>query len=222
VHLSAAPLRLSKEAISKLRGNLRLKITSLCPCFATVALITVAVFAAAQAPQAAPQNDQSPATAGAPQQGMPPGGGQMRNFPAPTNLKVLPKDTSGREVRDIMEKWAGSLGVHCDTCHMADAKNPGPNGRPRLNFPDDSKPDKQIARIMYSMTEQMNKDYISKAMDLDKDDQGTPVTCGTCHRGHKMPEEYVIPKQAGPGGPPPSGAMPSGAMPSGAPPPPSN
>jgi hypothetical protein len=146
----------------------------------------------------------------------------MRNFPAPTNLKVLPKDTSGREVRDIMEKWAGSLGVHCDTCHMADTKNPGPNGRPRLNFPDDSKPDKQIARIMYTMTEQLNKDYISKAMDLDKDNEGSPVTCGTCHRGHKMPEEYVIPKENGPGGPPPAGAMPAGAMPPAGAPPPSN
>jgi hypothetical protein len=199
----------------------RLKITSLFPSAATVALMTVAVFAAAQAPQ----SDQPPAGAGAaPQQGMAPGGGgQMRNYPAPTNLKVFPKTTSGREIHETMEKWAGSLGVHCDTCHMADANNPGPNGRPRLKFEDDSKPDKQIARIMYTMTEQLNKDYISKAMDLDKDNDGTPVTCGTCHRGHKMPEVYVIPKEAGPGGPPPAGGMPAGAMPpAGAPPPPSN
>ena len=34
----------------------------------------------------------------------------------------------------------------------------GPNGRPRMNFADDSKPDKKIARIMYSMTQQINKD----------------------------------------------------------------
>ena len=125
----------------------------------------------------------------------------MRNFPPPTNLQVLPKDLTGRQVRDIMETWEGSLGVHCDFCHAPDPKNLGPNGRPRLNFADDSKPNKQIARIMYSMTQQMNKDYISKAMDLDKDGMGSPVTCGTCHRGHEMPEDFVIPHEEGRGGP---------------------
>ncbi len=150
--------------------------------------------AAAQAPQAVPG---SPSATASPQSSRPTAGAgrPMRNYPAPTNLKVLPKDLSGREVRDIMQKWAGSLGVHCDTCHMADPHNIGPNGRPRLNFADDSKPDKQIARIMYTMTQQMNTDYISKAMDLDKDDMGSPVTCGTCHRGHKMPKDFVIPRE---------------------------
>jgi len=140
----------------------------------------------------------------------------MRNFPPPTNLQVLPKDLTGRQVRDIMEKWQGSLGVKCEFCHTADPKNVGPNGRPRLNCADDSKPDKQIARIMYTMTQQMNKDYISKAMDLDKDGMGSPVTCGTCHRGHEMPEEFVIPREEHRGGPdggegtppPPAGATP--------------
>jgi hypothetical protein len=144
----------------------------------------------------------------------------MRNYPPPTNLKVLPKDLTGRQVRDIMETWQGSLGVHCDFCHAADPSGPGPNGRPRLKYEDDSKPNKQIARIMYSMTQQMNADYITKAINLDKDGMGKPVTCGTCHRGHEMPEEFVIPREqrggpgAGPGGPQPAGAAP----PSGAPP----
>ena len=55
------------------------------------------------------------------------------------------------------------------------------------------------------MTQQINADYIKKAMELDTDDMGTPVTCGTCHRGHKMPEEFVIPRESGrrsPGGAP--------------------
>jgi hypothetical protein len=141
----------------------------------------------------------------------------MRNFPPPTNLQVLPKNLTGRQVRDIMDTWAGSLGVKCEFCHTADLKNVGPNGRPRVNYADDSKPDKQIARIMVTMTQQMNKDYISKAMDLDKDGMGKPVTCGTCHRGHEMPEEFVIPREerrGGPGGgegtpPPPAGATPT-------------
>jgi cytochrome c553 len=108
-----------------------------------------------------------------------------------------------------MEGWAGSLGVHCDTCHAADPKNLAPNGRPRLKFDDDSKPEKQMARIMYTMTEDMKANYIKKVADLDKmESPAAPLTCGTCHRGHLDPEAFVIPKEDGPGGPPPAGAMP--------------
>ena len=176
------------------------------------ALFAAAIFAAsalAQPPQPAAQEGVS---APAAQQGMAPGERPMRNMPAPTNLQVLPKDMNGHQVRELMETWAGSLGVHCNYCHAADPNNVGPNGRPRLNFPDDSKPEKKIARIMYTMTQQMNKDYISKAMDLDKDGNGSPVTCGTCHRGHQMPEDYVIPREErheGPGAPPAAATPPS-------------
>jgi len=201
--------------------------------------MTAAVLAANSAVQAT-QDQQQPAApaiqpatqtapnlpgAATPQPGTAPEGMErpMRNYPPPTNLKVLPKNLTGREVREIMKKWAGSLGVHCDTCHVAEPGKIGPDGRPQLNFPDDSKPDKQIARIMYTMTQQINADTISKAMDLDTDDMGTPVTCGTCHRGHKMPEEFVIPKEEQPGGPPAGGAPPAGGPPAGAPPiPPAN
>jgi hypothetical protein len=185
------------------------KFSSLISTFAAASLVAAAVFASAQAPDSQPPQGSAPA-----------GARPIRNFPPPTNLKVLPKDTTGAQVRDIMEKWAGSLGVHCDACHVADAKNLGPNGRPRLNFADDSKDDKQIARLMYTMTQQINSEYISKAMNMDKDDEGSPVTCGTCHRGHKMPEEYVIPPEArGPGGPGMPGMQ---APPGGSPPPPTN
>jgi hypothetical protein len=197
------------------------KTTSLLLPAAAIALLATAIYAAtngAQAPQSAsqtppPADQPAPgATQGPPPQGAAQGGRPMRNFPPPTNLQVLPKDLTGRQVRDIMETWEGSLGVHCDFCHAPDPKNLGPNGRPRLNFADDSKPNKQIARIMYTMTQQMNKDYITKAMDLDKDGMGSPVTCGTCHRGHEMPEDFVIPREEhreGPGAPPPAaGATP--------------
>ena len=121
-----------------------MKITSLLPPAAAIALLTAAVLGAtpgAQAPQAAPQaSSQSPTQAApAAPQGPPPqgtgqgsaqGGRPMRNFPPPTNLQVLPKDLTGRQVRDIMETWAGSLGVKCEFCHTADPKNIGPNGTP--------------------------------------------------------------------------------------------
>jgi cytochrome c551/c552 len=196
---------------------------------AAVALLTAAVLATTTGVQATQDQPQTRAPAaqtapsgGAPTQnatsGMASGGRPMRNFPAPTNLQVLPKDLTGQQVHEIMEGFAGSLGVHCDFCHAADAKNIGPNGKPRLNFADDSKDDKKIARIMLTMTQQINADYISKASAMDPDAMGMKVTCGTCHRGHEMPEEFVIPKE---GGPPPAGGAPNGAAPpaGGAPPP---
>jgi hypothetical protein len=200
-----------------LKGSLHVKLASL----PVIAMAAAVLAATTPTPAQGPQNQ---APMGGQQQGMPPGGGgPMGNMPPPpppTNLKVLPKNMTGKEVRDVMEKWAGSLGVHCDQCHVEDPKNIGPNGRPRLKFADDSKPDKQIARLMYTMTEQINNDTIKKAMDIDKSDDGSPVTCGTCHRGHKMPEVYVIPpRQNGPGmGPgmrPGGGAPPAGAPPPG-------
>jgi len=60
-------------------------------------------------------------------------------YPAPTNLKVLPKDLTGQQVHEIMEKWEGELGGHCNSCHTADPSNLGPNGKPRLKFEDDAK-----------------------------------------------------------------------------------
>jgi cytochrome c553 len=174
-----------------------LKITSLSSPAAAIALLTAAVFAVAtvaQAPQAPPA-----------------GGGARppRTYTAPTNLKVLPKDMTGKQVHELMEEWAGSLGVHCDSCHTADPNNIGPNGRPRLKFEDDSKPEKEMARIMYTMTEEMKANYIKKVADMDKmDSPAAPLTCGTCHRGHLDPEAFAIPKEGGPGGPPPAGAMP--------------
>jgi len=68
------------------------------------------------------------------------------------------------------------------------------------------------------MTQQINADYISKASAMDPDAMGMKVTCGTCHRGHEMPEEFVIPKEGGPGGPP-AGGPPAGGPPNGAAPP---
>ncbi|MGD0157726.1 MAG: c-type cytochrome [Terracidiphilus sp.] len=210
-----------------------MKLTSLLSPAAVVALLTAAVLAATTGVQAtqdqpqasapAAQTAPAPPAGGAPPQGMP-GGRPMRSYPAPTNLQVLPKDLTGQQVHEIMEGVAGSLGVHCDFCHAADPNNMGPNGKPRLNFADDSKNDKKIARIMFTMTHQINADYISKASALDPDAMGMKVTCGTCHRGHEMPEEFVIPKEERPGGPPPGAGAPAGAAAPTAPgtPPPSN
>lgn len=161
-----------------------------------IALFAVAVTLSvgAQVPPA------SQPTSGSPSQGV------QHNHPAPTNLKVLPKTLTGEQVHEIMEKWEGYLGTKCSTCHAADPNNVGPNGRPRLNYADDSKKEKATARLMYKMTEGINVDYIGMI-----DSSGEPVTCGTCHRGHLGPEPYKIPPEEHDHdhdheGPPPAGS----------------
>lgn len=109
-------------------------------------------------------------------------------MPPPSNLQVLPKTLTAEQVHEIMHGWAHALGTECSTCHAADPNNLGPNGKPRLNFADDSKPEKATARLMAKMVHEINTDYIGKI-----DSSGMGVSCGTCHRGHLNPEPFVPP-----------------------------
>lgn len=147
------------------------------PLFSAVAALALAVTLSAHS-----QEQHQPA----------PGGGQHhRPAPPPTNLKVLPKDMTGEQVHEIMHGWEAQLGSECTTCHAVDPNRKMPNGRPALNFADDSKPEKNTARLMYRMMEDINKNYVSKVQD--KGDE--PVTCGTCHRGHLHPPTFTPPKE---------------------------
>ena len=111
--------------------------------------------------------------------------------PAPTNLQVLPKTLTGEQVHDIMKEWEAELGTDCSTCHASDPKNLAPNGKPRLNFADDSKPEKATARVMFRMVETINTQYVAKV-----DNSGDPVTCGTCHRGRLGPQPFAAPAES--------------------------
>lgn len=108
-----------------------------------------------------------------------------QKYPAPTNLKVLPKDMSGADVHELMEQWTKELGTDCANCHTRDPKDIGPNGKPRLNYADDKKEEKNTARVMYTMTESINANFIATVPN-----SGVPVDCGTCHRGHNSPELF--------------------------------
>jgi hypothetical protein len=165
----------------------------------TAALLTASIVVQAQQTPTPPSSGQEASAGGPP--------AQRRPNPAPTNLQVLPKTRTGDQVHEIMEKWEGDLGGHCNTCHAADPKNVGPNGRPRLNFADDAKEEKQTARLMYKMMEDINTNYISKVPSSDQ-----AVTCGTCHRGHLGPEPYKAPEEEH-HGPPPGGEPPARARP---------
>jgi hypothetical protein len=117
---------------------------------------------------------------------------QRRQIPAPTNLKVLPKDTTGPQVIAIMRGFEGDLGVECTYCH---AKDPATN---RPNFASDANPMKDRARVMIKMAQAINTEYLTQLTDPKSE---AKVTCGTCHRGMSTPPDFVPPahqRQAAP------------------------
>src|SRR5215831_13007063 len=69
-----------------------------------------------------------------------------------TNLKVLPKDISDRDLRAMMNSFTRALGVRCNYCHV------GEEGKPMRHedFPKDDKPTKLKARVMIQMTKDLN------------------------------------------------------------------
>lgn len=107
---------------------------------------------------------------------------QRRQIPAPSNLKVLPKDTTGPQVISIMRNFTGELGVECTYCHARDAATGHPN------FASDENPMKDRARVMMKMTSTINTEYLTQLADPKP---SNPVTCGTCHRGMSKPEVFV-------------------------------
>jgi len=136
-----------------------------------------------------------------------------------TNLKVLPKKLTHKQVDKVMGEWAASLGVRCGYCHVRD------EAARKTDYASDAKPEKEMARHMYKMMVTINKKYFKAG---EKDSLGmvklTSVNCNTCHNGKSKPE-LTVPKPAGfgppPGGAPgarPQGAPPVGAPPAGAPP----
>ena len=59
-----------------------------------------------------------------------------------------------------MEKWKTGLGMDCAACHAEDKQKVDADGRPLLNFASDAKAQKAVARLMYTMTEEINAKYI--------------------------------------------------------------
>lgn len=95
-----------------------------------------------------------------------------------TNLKILSKNISEKELDKVMDGFNISLGVECNYCH---AKKTAVD---ELNFASDKKPEKEIARKMMLMTTNINKKYF----DFNKQKSSIQaVTCYTCHRGNPMP-----------------------------------
>ncbi len=153
-------------------------------------LVTLSVCGAAAAQPAAPQ-------AG-------------RGAAAPRNLQVLPKDTSPQDVVALMQQFTRALGVQCTYCHIevtapllsaeeqaaAAAAAPPAAGRgrgrgrgagPQIDFAADDKRQKQTARLMLTLVNDINARLSSEihkpAADI------VTVRCATCHRGITNPAQ---------------------------------
>lgn len=88
-----------------------------------------------------------------------------RAMPEPKNLKVLKVPKS--ELIPLMRNYSASLGVKCDFCHV------------QGDMASDEKHHKEIARMMITMTQEINAKF---------GEGKTKVGCFTCHRGVKEPD----------------------------------
>ncbi|MEO6520199.1 MAG: c-type cytochrome [Mucilaginibacter sp.] len=114
------------------------------------------------------------------------------------NLKVLPKNISEKELDHVMDEWRDALGVKCGFCHARDAAT-GKN-----DFASDAKPEKEMARKMYTMTAKINKKWFKEdKSDKNSKDMLAAITCFACHHGAAHPETTAPPRaprgQGGPG-----------------------
>jgi hypothetical protein len=102
------------------------------------------------------------------------------------NLKVLPKDISSKDLQGIMaDDFEDGLGVSCGFCHASASGGHG------LDFANDAKPEKEIARRMMRMTLDLNKKYFSVRKPRIGSNALT-ITCATCHKGQPFPDGDVL------------------------------
>lgn len=97
-----------------------------------------------------------------------------------TNLEVLPKDISKRELVSVMRGFASALGKRCNYCHVGE----NPQSLEGYDFASDEKESKVVARTMMKMVDAINTTYLA---ELGREDV-IRVRCVTCHHGISEPE----------------------------------
>lgn len=111
----------------------------------------------------------------------------------PIHTTVLPKDDTTEQLAAIMVEWRAAIADHghCVACHSwtKDPTKVNQFGFPDIDPYDDSKSEYKAAREMYVLTQDINKKLIASSR--------APITCGSCHRGHLIPEAYVAPPLPG-------------------------
>jgi hypothetical protein len=95
------------------------------------------------------------------------GRGAGRGPANPSNLIILPANTTFQQIIPIMETFEVSLGVQCGFCHV------------QGNFASDDNMRKNAARAMMRIVADMNKKF---------PDGKQHIGCWTCHRGVTTPE----------------------------------
>ncbi len=98
-----------------------------------------------------------------------------------TNLKILPKDISKRDLINVMRGYADALGFRCHNCHVGE---PGPS-LDGYDFVSDKKEEKVVARQMMKMVQEINEKHIANLKT--RHDPGIDVSCRTCHHGQERP-----------------------------------
>jgi hypothetical protein len=68
----------------------------------------------------------------------------------PTNLRVLPQDSSAADIKLLMDQYAQELGVKCEYCHAQNARTQ------QMDYASDDNPAKQTARVMIAMLDAIN------------------------------------------------------------------
>ena len=90
-----------------------------------------------------------------------------------TNIRTLRGIPAGRLPRMMNLGFGRSLGVGCDHCHDP------------ADWASDVKPQKQIARQMFAMTDTINRRLLPGIANLQS--AQPVVNCTTCHRGAVKP-----------------------------------
>jgi len=98
------------------------------------------------------------------------------------NLKVLPKNISHEDLDKVMHGFNDALGVKCNHCHSGGQVD----GRFKMDFASDAKPEKEMARNMLRMTAKINKKFFH--FKAGAADAVPPISCMTCHNGKVHPE----------------------------------
>ena len=102
------------------------------------------------------------------------------------NLKVLPKNTTKKQMDSVMHHFTASLGVKCNHCHQYNAEQKS------MDFASDANEKKGIARDMMKMTQKLNKKYfhVNNPKSLTAD---LEISCYSCHNGKAHPTKRPPP-----------------------------
>lgn len=104
------------------------------------------------------------------------------------NLRVLPPDITREQLLATMRGFTRGLGVRCNHCHVVTATEP----EEKLDFAADTKEEKRVARVMYTMAREINTTWMARVEAAEGHEATAPaeprVSCWTCHRGKTEPE----------------------------------